>query len=58
MGFQIDPITGELIRTPSIMPEGTKIEPPAVPISEQGDIFSSGFPTANDSELTVDTGNR
>ena len=56
MGFQIDPITGELIRTPSIMPEGTKIEPPAVPISEQGDIFSSGFPTANDSELTVDTG--
>jgi len=56
MGFQIDPVTGKLVRTPSIMPEGTQVTPPDVPLSLQNDIFSEGFPTADDASLTVDTG--
>jgi hypothetical protein len=49
--MEIDPITGL-----PILPSNTEILPPDVPVEEQTNLFPNGFPTANDPELTVDTG--
>lgn len=47
----IDPDTGL-----PIIPKNTTILPPDVPVEEQTNIFPNGFPTADDPELTTDTG--
>lgn len=49
--MEIDPITGL-----PILPSNTAILPPDVPVEEQTNLFPNGFPTADDPELTTDTG--
>jgi len=47
----IDPETGL-----PILPKNTTILPPDVPVEQQTNLFPNGLPTADDPELTVDTG--
>jgi hypothetical protein len=49
--MEIDPITGL-----PILPKNTTILPPDVPVEQQTNLFPNGLPTADDPELTVDTG--
>ena len=49
--MEIDPETGL-----PIPPKNTTILPPDVPVEQQANLFPNGFPTADDPELTVDTG--
>lgn len=47
----IDPETGL-----PIVPNNTTILPPDVPVEQQTNLFPNGFPTADDPELTTETG--